>query len=76
MAVICVRPLIHGVPAASPGGAQRRRAQHLSESAKLRGGPNVAEVGLANKDPRVMWALLARGDFYRKGSAMDRSSAA
>jgi transposase len=58
------------------GGAQRRRAQHLSESAKLRGGPNVAEVGLANKDPRVMWALLARGDFYRKGSAMDRSSAA
>lgn len=36
----------------------------------------MAEVGLANNDPRVMWAPLARGDFYRIGSAMDRSFAA
>jgi len=28
-------------------------------------GPNVAAVALANKNARVLWALLARGDRYR-----------
>jgi hypothetical protein len=32
---------------------------------KLRSGPNVAAVALANKNARVMWALLARSDSYR-----------
>ena len=43
---------------------------------KLRGGPNVAAVALANKNARVLWALLARGDSYRVRPAMDRASAA
>jgi transposase len=31
----------------------------------LRRGPNVAAVALANKNARVIWALLVRGDDYR-----------
>ena len=36
---------------------------------KLRRGPNVAAVALANKNTRVMWALLVRGDNYRTPAA-------
>ena len=41
---------------------------------KLRGGPNVVAVALANKNARVLWALLVRGDSYRV--RIDRASAA
>ena len=34
----------------------------------------MAEVALANKNARVLWALLARGDSYRV--RIDRASAA
>jgi hypothetical protein len=33
-------------------------------------------VALANKNARVMWALLARGDSYRVRPAMDGAAAA
>ncbi|MFZ1119779.1 MAG: hypothetical protein WAN81_06050 [Candidatus Binataceae bacterium] len=36
----------------------------------------VAVVALANKNARVMWALLARGDCYRVLPALDRAAAA
>ena len=37
-------------------------------------GPNVAAVALANKNARVLWALLARGDRYRSTNvAVQRS---
>jgi transposase len=28
---------------------------------------NIAAVGLANKNARIVWALLARGDTYQPG---------
>lgn len=31
-------------------------------------GPNVAAVAMANKNARVLWALLTRGDRYRSTS--------
>jgi transposase len=34
-----------------------------------RSGPNVAAVALANKNARVLWALLARGEEYRMSAA-------
>ena len=43
---------------------------------KLRGGPNVAAVALANKNARVMWALLVRGDSYRVQTTMHSGAAA
>ena len=36
----------------------------------------MAAVALANKNARVMWALLARGDSYRVRPALDRAVAA
>ncbi len=54
--------------------ANATRASIWLSRLKLRGGPNVAAVALANKNARVMWALLARGDSYRVRT--DRASAA
>jgi transposase len=69
--------LIHGAQAATRVAERKRdpRSTWLSRL-KLRGGPNVAAVALANKNARVMWALLARGDSYRVRPAMDRAAAA
>ena len=65
--------LIHGARVAE----RKRDARSIWLSRlKLRGGPNVAAVALANKNARVMWALLARGDSYRVRPAMDRAAAA
>jgi len=36
-------------------------------------GPNVAAVALANKNARVLWALLARGDRYRSTNVATRA---
>jgi hypothetical protein len=33
---------------------------------KARRGINCASVALANKNARILWALLAHGDEYRK----------
>ena len=58
--------LIHGARAAMRTIERRHDPRSLWAS-RLRGrrGPNVAAVALANKNARVMWALLTKGDCYR-----------
>jgi transposase len=69
--------LIHGARAAASVAERKRDARGIWLSRpKLRGGPNVAVVALANKNARVMWALLARGDCYPVRPALDRAAAA
>jgi transposase len=62
-----LRPLIiHGTRAALRVAERKRDPRSIWISRlKLRRGPNVAAVALANKNARVMWALLVRGDNYR-----------
>jgi len=58
--------LIHGARAAVSVAERKGDARSIWVSRlKLRGGPNVAAVALANKNARVLWALLARNDSYR-----------
>src|SRR6202035_5132737 len=51
--------------------AERRRDQRSVWACrlKLRAGPNVAAVALANKNVRFMWAMLTRGEDYRRPAA-------
>ena len=56
------------------GGARRRAtkgsAQRFDKPAQsAASGPNVAAVALANRNARVMWALLTRGEDYRTRAA-------
>lgn len=62
--------LIHGARSAILA-AQRKALQEGSWLAKLlqRRNPNVAAVALANKNARVVWALLAMGGTYRNEPA-------
>lgn len=62
--------LIHGARSAILA-AQRKAQQENSWLAKLllRRNPNVAAVALANKNARIVWALLAHGSQYRSGYA-------
>jgi hypothetical protein len=56
--------LIHGARSAlrqCEGDARSGWARRIGAER----GPNVAAVALANKNARVLWALLARGDRYR-----------
>ncbi len=69
--------IIHGARAATRVTERKGDARSIWVSRlKLRAGPNVAAVALANKNARVMWALLARGDSYRVRATMGRASAA
>jgi transposase len=62
--------LIHGARAASRVAERKRDARSIWISRlKQRSGPNVAAVALANKNARVMWALLARNQSYRPSSS-------
>ena len=58
--------LIHGARSALLR-IERQRSARASWAArlKLRRGANVAAVALANKNARVLWALLSRGQSYR-----------
>lgn len=58
--------LIHGArsAAASAKRKQDARSRWVNALAERRGA-NVAAVALANKNVRILWALLARGDDYR-----------
>ncbi len=63
--------LIHGARSALrwctlKGDKQSRWAARI----KTERGPNVAAVAMANKNARVLWALLSRGDRYRSDSAI------
>ena len=41
-----------------------RRSQWVADK-KYRGGHNKASVALANKNARIIWAILAKGECYR-----------
>lgn len=58
--------MVHGARSALRT-IERKRTQRCVWAAglKLRRGNNVAAVALANKNARVLWALLARGEAYR-----------
>jgi transposase len=59
--------LIHGARSVlrqCKGDARSGWARRISAER----GPNVAAVALANKNARVLWALLTRGDCYRSTS--------
>ena len=47
--------------------AERRKDLRniLINHLKSRRGPNVAAVALANRNTRVLWALLTKGESYR-----------
>ncbi len=69
--------IIHGARAVAREAERKRDVRSIWLSRlKLRGGPNVAAVALANKNARVIWALLARGDSYRVRTSMHREAAA
>jgi transposase len=54
--------LIHGARSATRVAERKRDARCVwVNRLKLRSGPNVAAVALANKNARVMWALLTGG---------------
>jgi transposase len=58
--------LIHGARSALCRVARRSDRRSLWASRlKLKRGFNVAAVALANKNSRIIWALLTRGDNYR-----------
>jgi transposase len=58
--------LIHGARATLRFAARKRdpRSQWISAMRERRG-TNIAAVALANKNARVLWALLARNENYR-----------
>lgn len=58
--------LIHGARSALYRIERHRGARaNWAARLKLRRGANVAAVALANKNARVLWALLSRGQSYR-----------
>jgi len=58
--------LIHGARSALHRIERQRGARAIwAARLKLRRGANVAAVALANKNARVLWALLSRGQSYR-----------
>ena len=58
--------LIHGARAALFSIERQRGARAIwAARLKLRRGANVAAVALANKNARLLWALLSRGQSYR-----------
>jgi transposase len=62
--------LIHGARAAARVAARKRDARSVWVTRlQLRSGPNVAAVALANKNARVMWALLTRNQTYRPSTS-------
>ena len=64
--------LIHGARSALCRVERRRDRRSIWASRlKLARGFNVAAVALANKNARIIWALLTRGDNYRPAVSAD-----
>lgn len=62
--------LIHGARSAVRAIERRKDPWSVSIGRlKARRGPNVAAVALANRNARVLWALLKRGEDYRTRAA-------
>lgn len=59
--------LIHGARAAVAAAKRKSdtRSRWINAIAERRGA-NVAAVALANKNARVLWVLMARGEEYRR----------
>jgi len=58
--------LVHGARSALRTIEGKRAARSVwAARLKLRRGTNVAAVALANKNARVLWALLTKGESYR-----------
>jgi transposase len=67
--------LIHGARSALrqsklEGDARSRWVTRISAAR----GPNVAAVAMANKNARILWALLSRGDRYRSSRVLTRGA--
>ena len=61
--------LIHGARAAVQHATQKHDARSLwINRLRQRRGKNVTAVALANKNARILWALLATGEPYRKAA--------
>ncbi len=57
--------LVHGARAAMRNLERRRDPRSVwADRLKMRRGTNIATVALANKNARVIWVLLTRGDKY------------
>ena len=62
--------LIHGARATLRFAARKRdRRSRWIGAVRERRGANIAAVALANKNARVLWALLARNEDYRVPAA-------
>jgi transposase len=62
--------LIHGARSAVRVVERRKDPRSVAISRlKARRGPNVAAVALANRNARVLWALLKKGQDYRPRAA-------
>lgn len=61
--------LIHGARAAVATAKRKQdaRSRWITALAERRGA-NIAAVALANKNMRILWALMVRGDKYRKAA--------
>jgi transposase len=58
--------LIHGARSALRASARKLNRHNLwLATVRARRGPNIAAVALANKNARVLWALLVHHDNYR-----------
>lgn len=59
--------LIHGARAAVVAAKRKSDARsRWINTLAARRGANIAAVALANKNARILWALIARGEAYRK----------
>ena len=59
--------LIHGARAAVAAAKRKQDARSRWITAlAARRGANIAAVALANKNARILWALMAHGEEYRK----------
>ncbi len=66
--------LIHGARSALRQCKLKEDARsHWVTRIKAARGPNVAAVAMANKNARILWALLSRGDRYRPSRVLTRA---
>ena len=67
--------LIHGARAALNAAARKDDARSRWVTAlSVRRNKNIATVALANKNARIAWAILSRGETYRPASQANRIS--
>ena len=68
--------LVHGARAAIKVAAEKKDRRSIwITSKKDQRGYNKASVALANKNARIIWAIMATGECYRKPSTEQRQAA-